>query len=406
MSALPRVRRRIAEFLASERSSSARSPTPATGRCSRRQPHRLRRVRSACAIALHMHQPLVRPAAGTPHGPLIGNLQRMFEHPGEGDNHNAPAMRRCYARMASSSRAARGRARAAGDARVLGHAAPRTAADGGRRRHRGPAPGSPACPSTGAPVEWLARRGATRSRRRRRCRTTACMSGVAAPFRRDVRRRGADPRARLLAVRDGAAQPSGGRVRVRTDARRLRLSLVLVRSTRWRSPARGAPPGTGTCRNGSFAATPRARRRASSRSSRRRAPTASSSGRCSVVRGERARACRARPPRGAAARGPDRRRRERGVMMNEFRRSTRVVRAPPAADVPLIRDGILEHLFAQGLREDDLRRSSPAPGPHLARMRPGGRRRGLGRVIGERPARIPTSTSREAAGRRPQLGAR
>ena len=59
------------------------------------------RVRSACAIALHMHQPLV-PAGGPAlrTAPLIGNLQRMFEHPGEGDNHNAPAMRRCYARMA------------------------------------------------------------------------------------------------------------------------------------------------------------------------------------------------------------------------------------------------------------------------------------------------------------------
>jgi len=58
------------------------------------------RVRSACAIALHMHQPLV-PAGGRElrTAALIGNLQRMYEHPGEGDNHNAPAMRRCYARM-------------------------------------------------------------------------------------------------------------------------------------------------------------------------------------------------------------------------------------------------------------------------------------------------------------------
>jgi hypothetical protein len=58
------------------------------------------RVRSACAIALHMHQPLV-PAGGRDlrTAALIGNLQRMYEHPGEGDNHNAAVMRRCYARM-------------------------------------------------------------------------------------------------------------------------------------------------------------------------------------------------------------------------------------------------------------------------------------------------------------------
>jgi hypothetical protein len=59
------------------------------------------RIRSACAVALHMHQPL------TPSGSddlrtaaLIGNLQYMTEHPGIGDNHNAPVFRHCYARMA------------------------------------------------------------------------------------------------------------------------------------------------------------------------------------------------------------------------------------------------------------------------------------------------------------------
>jgi hypothetical protein len=58
------------------------------------------RVRSACAIALHMHQPLVPAGGGELRtAALIGNLQRMYEHPGEGDNHNAPAMRRCYARI-------------------------------------------------------------------------------------------------------------------------------------------------------------------------------------------------------------------------------------------------------------------------------------------------------------------
>ncbi len=58
------------------------------------------RVRSACAIALHMHQPLV-PAGGEDlrSAALIGNLQFMAEHPDVGDNHNAPVFRRCYARM-------------------------------------------------------------------------------------------------------------------------------------------------------------------------------------------------------------------------------------------------------------------------------------------------------------------
>ncbi len=58
------------------------------------------RIRSACAVALHMHQPLV-PAGGPDlrTAALIGNLQSMIEHPGIGDNHNAPVFRRCYARM-------------------------------------------------------------------------------------------------------------------------------------------------------------------------------------------------------------------------------------------------------------------------------------------------------------------
>jgi hypothetical protein len=58
------------------------------------------RIRSACAIALHMHQPLT-PTGGDDlrTAALIGNLQFMLEHPGIGDNHNAPVFRHCYARM-------------------------------------------------------------------------------------------------------------------------------------------------------------------------------------------------------------------------------------------------------------------------------------------------------------------
>lgn len=53
-------------------------------------------VRSAFAIALHFHQPTI-PAGNN--GELISNLQYMFEHPQEGDNHNATPFANCYRRM-------------------------------------------------------------------------------------------------------------------------------------------------------------------------------------------------------------------------------------------------------------------------------------------------------------------
>jgi hypothetical protein len=58
------------------------------------------RIRAGCAIALHMHQPLI-PAGGDElaTAALIGNLQAMEAQPSIGDNHNAPVFRRCYARM-------------------------------------------------------------------------------------------------------------------------------------------------------------------------------------------------------------------------------------------------------------------------------------------------------------------
>jgi hypothetical protein len=59
------------------------------------------RIHSACAIALHMHQPLI-PAGGSDlyTATLIGNLQYMWENQGIGDNHNAPVFLWCYRRMA------------------------------------------------------------------------------------------------------------------------------------------------------------------------------------------------------------------------------------------------------------------------------------------------------------------
>ena len=58
------------------------------------------RARSAVAIALHMHQPLI-PAGGPDlaTAAIIGNLQYMMEHQGVGDNHNAPVFLWCYKRM-------------------------------------------------------------------------------------------------------------------------------------------------------------------------------------------------------------------------------------------------------------------------------------------------------------------
>ena len=57
-------------------------------------------IDSAFAVALHMHQPLI-PAGGLDlrTAAIVGNLQWMLEHPGLGDNHNAPAFHWCYKRM-------------------------------------------------------------------------------------------------------------------------------------------------------------------------------------------------------------------------------------------------------------------------------------------------------------------
>lgn len=57
---------------------------------------RLEDIHAAFAIALHMHQPTTPAGAN---GEYISNLQYMFEHPQEGDNHNAGPFSWCYSRM-------------------------------------------------------------------------------------------------------------------------------------------------------------------------------------------------------------------------------------------------------------------------------------------------------------------
>lgn len=58
------------------------------------------RIDSACAIALHMHQPLIPAGGGDLHvAEVISNLKHMWDNQGNGDNHNAPVFRWCYKRM-------------------------------------------------------------------------------------------------------------------------------------------------------------------------------------------------------------------------------------------------------------------------------------------------------------------
>ncbi|MBF2063919.1 MAG: glycosyl hydrolase family 57 [Calothrix sp. C42_A2020_038] len=57
---------------------------------------RLESINAGFACALHMHQPTI-PAGFN--GELISNLQHMFEHSQDGDNHNAGVFAWCYKRM-------------------------------------------------------------------------------------------------------------------------------------------------------------------------------------------------------------------------------------------------------------------------------------------------------------------
>lgn len=63
-------------------------------------PYDFSKIRSACSIALHCHQPLI-PAGGNDlqSAELISNLKYMMDNQGIGDNHNAPVFLWCYKRM-------------------------------------------------------------------------------------------------------------------------------------------------------------------------------------------------------------------------------------------------------------------------------------------------------------------
>lgn len=58
------------------------------------------RIKSAFAIALHMHQPLIPAGGGDLRtAEVISNLKDMWDHQDVGDNHNAPVFAWCYKRI-------------------------------------------------------------------------------------------------------------------------------------------------------------------------------------------------------------------------------------------------------------------------------------------------------------------
>lgn len=57
-------------------------------------------IKSAAAIALHMHQPLIPAGGGDLRtADIISNLKYMMDNQGTGDNHNAPVFHWCYKRI-------------------------------------------------------------------------------------------------------------------------------------------------------------------------------------------------------------------------------------------------------------------------------------------------------------------
>ena len=213
-----------------------------------------RKARSAFAIALHMHQPLI-PAGGHDlrTARIISNLKDMMDHPGTGDNHNATVFHWCYKRMGEfiPQLVREGKSprvmleysgtllyglRAMGLDDVL-EALKRITQDPALRRlgrvagHAVGPPGGAVDADAGLPP---------------------ARAGLAAPLRGALRPGGPGPGARLLAVGDGPAEPPGRGVRVRQDPEGLRLPVgpgagAHGRAGRGRAghplPARAAPAG-------------------------------------------------------------------------------------------------------------------------------------------------------------------
>ncbi|MBI4622039.1 MAG: glycosyl hydrolase family 57 [Verrucomicrobia bacterium] len=98
----------LLEYVAQRPNLSGSQPTIDTAlRASRNRPVFLPdrridfgRAKSAFAIALHMHQPLI-PAGGgdLSTAEIISNLKHMMDNPGTGDNHNASVFHWCYKRI-------------------------------------------------------------------------------------------------------------------------------------------------------------------------------------------------------------------------------------------------------------------------------------------------------------------
>ena len=226
------------------------------------------RIKSACAIALHMHQPLI-PAGGHDlrTAAIISNLKYMMDNQGIGDNHNAPVFVWCYKRIGEfipqlidEGKEPRVMLEYSGTLfhgmRQMGlhdvfDALKRATCDPAYRRGvewLGCPWGHAVAPST--PVQDY-RLHVTR---------------LAAPLRRHLRHRGAAAGARLLAVGDGAAESPGRRLRVRQDAARLRLHLGAGAGAHASSGRKTATARRrSTCRIGSSAPTRKARPPKSSR---------------------------------------------------------------------------------------------------------------------------------------------
>ncbi len=167
----------------------------------------------------------------------------MWDNQGIGDNHNAAGLRLVLQadRRVHAATGARGQG-AARHAGIFRHAAARPAPDGPERRRRH-AEGRHLQPRLPAMRRMAGRPVGARGR--------AVDAGAGLPCCTSRRssitsrrssgwRRGAA--ARLLAVGNGAAQPSRRRLRVRQDAARLRLSMGAGAGTHHRAPGERRRP--------------------------------------------------------------------------------------------------------------------------------------------------------------------